>query len=283
MNKLNLAPDSFGFDIAYRNVVSRSIKMHCHDFHEMVYVSSGIGKHVTEQGIYDIGPGDLLIIPPEHGHAYEDRSHMEVVNIMFDLNRLPYPAEQLKDDPYFQAFFSLGDIVSDDFRIRNKLTLTGDDRRQVESIIHEMLTEYNQQRRARKTRLIGLLSELFVAIIRFCGTERYASSRDLLLMRNILQYIAEHCARMPSIPELAKKFALSQKSLERLFLESVQMTPLSYILDQRLKTAAEKLCSGNRTISETAFECGFPDSNYFTKLFRKKYGVSPRLYRKKSA
>ena len=93
MLNISLAPDSFGFDIAYWDRLPCSIETHTHDFCEMIYVFSGTGKHVTEQGTYDIGPGDLFVIPPQRGHSYEDRKHMALVNIMFDLNRLPFPAD----------------------------------------------------------------------------------------------------------------------------------------------------------------------------------------------
>ncbi len=282
MNKLSLAPDSFGFDIQFRDQLSSSIKMHCHDFHEMVYIFSGRGKHVTEQGKYDIGSGDLFIIPPGHEHAYEDREHLTGVNIMFDLKRLPYPTEQLMSDSCFRALFMPDDDISDSFRIHNKLKFTGDDQTKVEALIHGLLREYGQSNGARQVLLIALLTELFVEIIRFCAEGRYARSRDLVLLQGILQYMSDNCASQLSIPAVAKRFGLSQRNLDRLFLQSVQMPPVSYLLDLRLRSAAEKIRSGGSKITEVAYECGFNDSNYFAKLFRRKYGLSPRSFRKKN-
>ena len=279
MFKISLAPNSFGFDIEYRDQLSRSINMHSHDFYEMVYVFSGTGKHVTEQGIYDIGPGDLFVIPPHRGHSYADRSHMALVNIMFDLNRLPFPTESFMSDSYFRAFFLPNENISDDFLIQNKLELTGDDKVKIESVIRRMLGEYNQDKRGRSVILVALLIELFVDIIRFCSAERYAYSKDLFLLQNILQYMSDHCAKPLTIPVLAKKFGLSQINLERLFQQSVKMSPVSYLIDLRLQIAAEKIRTEKSNISEIAFQCGFSDSNYFTKLFRKKYGMPPRSFR----
>lgn len=204
------------------------------------------------------------------------------VSIMFDLKRLPCPADQLMSDSCFHALFMPDEIISDNFRNRNKLKFTGGDQEKVESIIHGLLREYGQGKNARQVFLIALLAELFVEVIRYCSDERHASSRDLVLLQNILQYMSAHCGRHLSIPAIAKKFGLSQKTLERLFLQSVQMPPVSYLLDLRLRAAAEKIRSGKSTVTDIAFECGFSDSNYFAKLFRRKYGLSPRSYRKKS-
>lgn len=280
MNILSLASDSFGFDIVFRDHLPRSLGMHSHDFHEMVYVFSGRGKHVTEQGKYDIGSGDLFVVPPGHGHSYEDREHMALVNIMFDLKRLPFPSDQLTSDSYFRALFMPDETISDDFRIRNKLNFTGGEQGKIESAIHRLLEEYGLRRNARQVILTALLAELFVEIVRFCADEGHARSRDLVLMQGILQYMSDNRERQLTIPSVAKKFGLSQKNLERLFLQSVQMPPVSYLLDLRLRTAAEKILSGKATVTDVAFECGFNDSNYFSKLFRRKYGLSPRAYRK---
>ena len=182
-------------------------------------------------------------------------------------------------DSYFQAFFLPNESISDDFRIQNKLELAGDDQVKIETLIRKMLGEYNQAKKARSVILIALLAELFVDIVRFCSAERYASSKDLFLLQNILQYMADNCAKQLTIPALAKKFGLSQKNLERLFLQSVKMSPVSYLIDLRLQIAAEKIRTEKSNISEIAFQCGFSDSNYFTKLFRKKYGMPPRSFR----
>ena len=60
----------------------------------------------------------------------------------------------------------------------------------------------------------------------------------------------------------------------------VSVTRDTYLLDLRLRVAAEKLMSEKSTVTDIAFQCGFNDSNYFTKLFRRKYGQSPRAFRK---
>lgn len=283
MNKLNLPPDSFGFDIVYRDHLPRSLGMHCHDFHEMVYVFSGTGKHVTEQGKYDIAPGDLFVVPPGRGHSYEDRERMTLVNIMFDLNRLPFPSDLLMPDPCFRALFLPDESISDGFRLRNKLTFSGSDQARIESVIHALLREYGQRQRAREVLLTARLAELFVDIVRFCSDERHARSRDLVVLQSILQYMSDNCGGALSIPSIARKHGLSQKSLERLFLRSVQTTPVSYLRDLRLRTAAERIRSGQSSITDIAFACGFSDSNHFAKLFRRKYGISPRSFRRKSA
>ena len=118
MDHLQLSNCSFGLDIAFCDKLSPGLSMHSHAFHEMVYVFSGKGKHITEHGTYDMEPGELFIVRPGAPHAYADRTHVKLVNIMFDLNRLPYPTELLRSDPAFRAFFDFGLELDDNFIYR---------------------------------------------------------------------------------------------------------------------------------------------------------------------
>lgn len=280
MDHLRLAGDSFGFDIAYRDNLASALDMHSHAFHEMVYIFSGKGKHITEQGTYDMEPGELFIVRPGRPHAYSDRDHVKLVNIMFDLNRLPYPTGLLRAEPAFRAFFDFGPGLADDFRYRNRLTLFDDDRLRTEKLLHELIAEYAAQRIGRQARLIALLTELFIHIIRVCGNTRYAGARNLMLLERICAFLKDNPDRDLTVPGIAKRYGLSQKSLERLFLDSMQCTPSSYRCNLRLEKAKQLLLDDSDSITGIAFRCGFCDSSYFTKMFRKQFGVSPRDFRR---
>ena len=55
---------------------------------------------------------------------------------------------------------------------------------------------------------------------------------------------------------------------------------MNYIQILRLETAKEKIKSGNFKISEISALCGFKDASYFTRCFKKRYGMTPTEYAK---
>lgn len=69
--------------------------------------------------------------------------------------------------------------------------------------------------------------------------------------------------------------------LKKLFKRETGMTPLQYLTNRRLEDAASILSVqyGVSDISEAARLCGFKDPLYFSRLFKRKYGVSPSYYR----
>ena len=79
---------------------------------------------------------------------------------------------------------------------------------------------------------------------------------------------------------MADVACMSKNSLLRALKRSYGTSPMSYLNQFRLKRAKRLLDDQNLTITEVSFNTGFSDSNYFSRQFRRAYGVSPSEYRK---
>ena len=81
----------------------------------------------------------------------------------------------------------------------------------------------------------------------------------------------------------AKNIALainySESYIRHIFSEKSGENLSSFILKVRLSQAANMLLSTNQSVTSIAFECGLNDSNYFSTVFKKHFGLSPREYR----
>ena len=72
----------------------------------------------------------------------------------------------------------------------------------------------------------------------------------------------------------------SPNYLSRRFRRAAGIGLHEYIVFVRLQHAARELISSSDTVTDIALRCGFSDGNYFKDAFKKKYGVTPRAYRK---
>lgn len=84
-----------------------------------------------------------------------------------------------------------------------------------------------------------------------------------------------------SLDELARKLNMSRPSLDRKFKGLIDLTPNNYIQTERLKRAAQMLKDGETRINEVGWKCGFNSASYFTKCFKKQYGVLPKEFARK--
>lgn len=84
---------------------------------------------------------------------------------------------------------------------------------------------------------------------------------------------SEFCAET-----IARKMAVSRTTLNRLFQKKIGWSPGQYLLEYRLQQS-EKLLQMGMTVKQTALSCGFEDPFYYSRVFRKHYGMPPSDYR----
>lgn len=95
----------------------------------------------------------------------------------------------------------------------------------------------------------------------------------------VLTYINANYNKQITLDELAEKTGYSKSRFSHIFSESTGTTPVKYQNDIRLKMSCEMLLSTSLTVAEIAVSCGFNDPLYYSKMFKKRYGMSPTEYR----
>ncbi|HEX8330836.1 MAG TPA: AraC family transcriptional regulator [Hymenobacter sp.] len=88
-------------------------------------------------------------------------------------------------------------------------------------------------------------------------------------------YLIQHLALPPSLPELARLAGLNEFKLKKGFKEMFGQTVFGYLSDYRLADAKAQLQDRQKTASELAFELGYSSVQHFSAAFKKKFGVSP--------
>src|SRR5690606_13986596 len=94
------------------------------------------------------------------------------------------------------------------------------------------------------------------------------------------QYIDAHASEEISLERLAAVLHMSPYHLSRLFKEEMGMNYIDYLTECRIGKAKEQLADPARSLKEIAFDVGYNDPNYFSKVFKKVCGMSPTEYRR---
>lgn len=93
------------------------------------------------------------------------------------------------------------------------------------------------------------------------------------------EVVALHIFSNLSVNELAKLCNMSLSSFKRAFSTFFNDSPKNYINDKKIHKAKELLLASKMNISDIAYETGFNDPLYFTRLFKKRIGISPSEFR----
>ena len=106
-----------------------------------------------------------------------------------------------------------------------------------------------------------------------------SSSRQRIL--SIVEYMNRHYFEPLQTEELAARCGLSKYHFIRLFRMCMGMTPYSYLIRIRMERAETLLQTGDMTVQEVAFVCGYNDPLYFSRAFSRHFGVSPTDYKQR--
>lgn len=105
--------------------------------------------------------------------------------------------------------------------------------------------------------------------------------KDPSCIAAIFSYIHENYSNELTINEISKAVGISRSTCFKYFKEYTYQTPMEYLTEYRLHKAERLTLESTMSLTEISSQCGFTSSSYFAKLFKDKYGLTPREYRKK--
>lgn len=259
----------------------KDMYLHSHNFHELVIVFQGHAKHCYEGRAYSISGGDIFFIKPGMMHAYERTSEMQLVNILYYPERLGIPSHDLLEIPGYHAFFELEPAMREQHGFEGKLKIHGRELEYLKGLSIDLTNEIAQRKRGRLFACYSILTQIILRVSRLYEEDSDNSAqKNLFQLGSVLGEIQRNFKKPLNINGLSEKAAMSPSSFYRSFRKTMGVSPIEYILSLRLTHARNLLESSDKNISEIAEESGFQDSNYFTRMFRKKFGISPRAFRK---
>jgi AraC-like DNA-binding protein len=97
----------------------------------------------------------------------------------------------------------------------------------------------------------------------------------------VLEYIRVHLSDKLNIDALSQMAFMSKASFFRAFRHELGISPVDYIIKERLQLAKQLMNNPHNSISEACFKAGFNNLNYFSRAFKKIEGITPSYYKAK--
>lgn len=149
---------------------------------------------------------------------------------------------------------------------------------QIDAITQEAIQKMNQNHAFSQTSKI--LSNMILDL-----TKAVANSKEInkysLLIKNIVIFIDTNYSRKIDLSTIANESRVSSEHLCRTFKKETGVTITDYITSTRMKKATELLKETTLSVAEISAFVGYADNNYFTKVFKRHYQMTPTEYRNK--
>lgn len=261
-----------------RDLTDFIIPWHWHEELELGYIQEGTSKIVTVGAEYIVHQGEGFFINSD----------------VMDMKKNAAPGERvLEINHIFHPVFLSGHFKS---RFEKKyLTPIINDRRIEVHIIRrgqqisdkilgnlcrlkELQSHENMEFQTR-----NILSETWLLLLEDIRIN-YKTDNTLKVeqpdrIRSMLSFIHNHYKDKITIAQIADAVGISEREVMRSFRKRLNQSPIEYLISYRLNEAKKMLLNNELSITEICYECGFSDSSYFGKVFRKAYGLTPREYR----
>lgn len=135
---------------------------------------------------------------------------------------------------------------------------------------------------SNRVEIFGLLLQFYAVLSRRIGTPKEKSASPVSTMHRVslsLHYMENHYAEKITLADLAAAAEVTPKYLCRIFTMMTGKTPIIFLNEYRIDCACRLLRESDTPLLDVALQSGFDDQSYFTKLFRRQTGTTPRAYR----
>ncbi len=248
-----------------------------HDFWELIYVDKGFLYLLIDDKGYKVNQGEMFFFNRNQNHIVWSDSRVGpcFLTISFDMD-FPFP----KALEYKR--FILSDSIKDILKkiiVERKLSYEGDvtsniDPKKQRSVpfCHQMLRIY--------------LAELIINIYRNCKPEQQnvevvstiRKKTEEIIYNKAVEYVQNNIFNKIMISDVCGYVSISHTQLNRVFNRIYGNSIGEYIVSKKLEKAKDLICKSGMNITQISEELSFSSVHYFSRLFKKRYNISPREY-----
>ena len=235
---------------AGRHEMMMTVKRHAHESWEFVYCTEGVGAFSFDHSTLNYRKGDVVIIPPYLPHENVSASGFENIHLNISMPTLMEMEPSIIQD-------NANHFLLDAFRA---------------ALFHY------QSSRPEKAIFLSAYGNLICCYLAAYHQKYHRSPVVEDIERDILEHFDDSGYELD---EYLRSLPFNYDYLRKLFQKEMLVTPHQYLNNKRLQVAAEALVGAEMTgisVTDVARMCGFREPLYFSRMFKKKYGVAPSFY-----
>jgi len=264
-----------GFSVEdYKN--SRA-DLHRHFCLEINYCLHGTGWYEIGDQTYPIETGDLFVINDlEYHRAINESGDMQLLVVVFNADFLLSDSE---DYALIRAFYEWK------AGFKNRIAADSQIVSEVAGLMLELDREWQQKEVGYRMVVKALLLKLLAILYRgFERTEGFAESvrsfqNGYVRLAPAIALIDNGFRENLTLDQLAESVHMNRNYFSTVFPQVMGCTVSEYIIRRRLRNAVQLLAGTENSVISIALDSGFQNVSYFSRTFRKQFGVSPGRYR----
>ena len=279
MELIDHGTNKYPFDYFYDDLALfdfNCIEWHWHTELEFVYVESGTVTFWIGEKYFALSEGNGVFINSKILHRFHSSDGAVIPNFLC-MPSFISPEGSLIYSKYIQPVIS----SSFAFQVFHKEVFW---QAKVLEIMKKIISVQNQET-IRELATSALMQEIWLNLwehvaIKNTDTYSYFSVSSQARLQLMMQYIHQNYRSNISLDNIADYAVLSKSTVLNYFRKYLHTTPINYLIAYRLNEAAVLLRKTEKKIVTVSNETGFSNVDYFCKIFKKHYHLTPTEYRK---
>jgi AraC family transcriptional regulator, transcriptional activator of pobA len=246
---------------------------HRHDFYQIFWMTHGVPSFNIDFYHFPIEAYALVFVPPGAVHTFGAKHTAKGFILSFQEDFLESEGHSVDLFAECPAF--------DPAQTRTVLAVPGSSVDIVHAYCTRMLEETNAKREGYRAATAALLRLLFVEIRRCLSNQSAPSSfhKYSSLTARFLRRLNSRPYQLTSASEVARFLGVSRSWLNQLVRQETTKNLTDHLRGRLILESKRLLAHSDLNVSEIAYQLGFEDPSYFTRLFRQVEGLSPREFR----
>lgn len=237
------------------------------DEHDLLYIQEGEWKVGQDETVYTLKAGDAIFLRAGSHHFGPARCSINTHTLFIHFNRLPDDRSRQKLSTAETHACAAGAAMCIPTVVHCGLYNT------FFNLLMDVINTYWTHRDDRKRKLSILLNLLFNELS-FIARSQVPDTEDWIA--SLISLFRNDPSRFYSLPEASALVKIAERSLSERFRKVMGTSLRQYQVDIKLEMAYDDLINGSITIKEAADKYGFCDPYHFSRVFKKKYNVSPK-------
>ena len=246
---------------------------HRHDSYLMVFFTDGSGIHEIDFDRFEIQKGSLFVLQPGQMHHWSLSNDIEGFVIIFsqELYNLYFGQKNINDYNFYHSIHNRPEMLFEAEEIAKILPY------------FKLLTQENkQQNNFQLDKMLNLLDCIHIEIARKYNETYSHQTHSYNIKINTFEKLLEQYFKEEKSPSFyADKLNITLKHLNRICNEILQKTATEVIMDRIILEIKRMLIDKQLAVNEVASAIGYDDYSYFSRVFKKQTGVSPKAFREK--
>lgn len=248
-----------------------------HDFPEIIYISKGSHSILVDGAAHSMDAGQMIICAPGAGHKSKEKTNSLGYIISFEADSQSlcdlYNKVITLNTKQKQLLTEIIDMASKCFKKREPCEKIGG------MVLRDGVTEYELQKIKKQLELFLIsIYEGFIAVNTSTPDKQQSKSSAELNM--VIAFLEAHITEPLSLSEIAEGCSMSTSKLKGLFRDGVGDGPINHLINLKIERAKLLISQGNLNFTEISESLGFSSLHYFSRLFKKRTGLSPSEYLK---